>query len=115
MPHASLHVAPDGWVIGVDRLRSPNADARPPGVDVSLVVLHNISLPPGCYGGGHVERLFMNQLDAGAEGFLARVADARVSAHFFVDRGGRCIQFVSCLRARLACRRFDLSRSAALQ
>ena len=96
MPHAPLHVAPDGWVSGVDRLRSPNADARPQGAHVSLIVIHNISLPPGCYGGGHVERLFMSQL-AADEGFLARVAGAQVSAHFLVDRSGRCIQFVSCL------------------
>jgi N-acetyl-anhydromuramoyl-L-alanine amidase len=96
MPQETQRVAPDGWVSGVDRLRSPNADARPPGTQVSLVVIHNISLPPGCYGGGHVELLFMNQLDARKCDFLARVAGARVSAHFFIDRSGRCIQFVSC-------------------
>jgi len=97
MPHSSLLVAADGWVAGVDRLRSPNADARPPEARVSLVVIHNISLPPGCYGSGHVERLFLNQLDVGTDGFLSRVAGARVSAHFYIDRSGRCIQFVSCL------------------
>ncbi len=97
MPQSSLHVAADGWVAGVDRLRSPNADARPPEAQVSLVVIHNISLPPGSYGSGHVERLFLNQLDVGTDGFLARVAGARVSAHLYIDRSGRCIQFVSCL------------------
>lgn len=97
MPHAPLVIAADGWVAGVDRLRSPNADARPEEARVSLAVIHNISLPPGCYGGGFVERLFLNQLDESAGGFIARVAGARVSAHFFIDRGGRCIQFVSCL------------------
>jgi N-acetyl-anhydromuramoyl-L-alanine amidase len=97
MPHSPLSVAADGWVAGVDRLRSPNADARPPDARVSLVVIHNISLPPGCFGGGFVERLFLNQLDAGTDGFLARVAVARVSAHFYIDRSGRCVQFVSCL------------------
>lgn len=97
MPQSPLFIAADGWVAGVDRLRSPNADARPREARVSLVVIHNISLPPGCYGGGLVERLFLNQLDAGTDGFLARVAGARVSAHFFIDRSGRCIQFVSCL------------------
>jgi AmpD protein len=94
---STLQVVADGWVAGMDRLRSPNADARPAEAHVSLVVLHNISLPPGRYGGGHVERLFLNQLDAGADGFLERIASARVSAHFFIDRGGRSIQFVSCL------------------
>ena len=96
MPQSPLSVAADGWVVGIDRLRSPNADARPPEARISLVVIHNISLPPGRYGGGFVELLFLNRLEAGADGFLARVAGARVSAHFFIDRGGRCIQFVSC-------------------
>jgi AmpD protein len=30
-------------------------------------------------------------------GFLDRLRDVRVSAHFFIARSGRCTQFVSCL------------------
>ncbi|MCH1995208.1 1,6-anhydro-N-acetylmuramyl-L-alanine amidase AmpD, partial [Achromobacter xylosoxidans] len=43
-----------GWLApapGVSRLPSPNCDARPHGAQVSLLVLHNISLPPGQFGG----------------------------------------------------------------
>jgi AmpD protein len=92
-----LHVQSDGWLDGVDRTMSPNADARPDGTTVSLIVVHNISLPPGRYGGGHVERLFTNALCGGEHPFLDRLLEARVSSHFFIERGGRCSQFVSCL------------------
>ena len=97
MPHPKLHLRADGWIDGAGRVRSPNADERPAGTVISLVVLHNISLPPGSYGGGHVERLFVNGLHSGEHPFLDRLLDARVSAHFFIDRPGQCTQFVSCL------------------
>jgi N-acetyl-anhydromuramoyl-L-alanine amidase len=96
MPTASLHVRPDGWIDGVGQATSPNADERPAGTPVWLVVIHNISLPPGAYGGGHVERLFANRLRGGEHHFLDRLLEARVSAHFFIDRVGQCTQFVSC-------------------
>jgi N-acetyl-anhydromuramoyl-L-alanine amidase len=90
-------VRSDGWVDGAARVISPNADVRPEGVRVSLVVIHNISLPPGRYGGGQVERLFTNGLRGGEHPFTDRLLGARVSAHFFISRDGRCTQFVSCL------------------
>ena len=90
-------MAPDGWVAPLRRVASPNFDARPSGTRISLVVIHNISLPPGTYGRGHVERLFTNGLVEGVDPFIDRIRGARVSAHFFVDRAGACTQFVSCL------------------
>ncbi len=75
---------------------SPNCDARPPGL-IDLLVIHSISLPPGMYGGGEVERLFTNQLDETAHPYFAQIAGLRVSAHFFVRRDGALVQFVSCL------------------
>ena len=88
----------DDWLPGLRRMDSPNFDARPPGVAVDLVVVHNISLPPGCYGGDQIERLFTNRLTAGEHPFLDGLLDARVSTHFFIDRTGSCTQFVSCLQ-----------------
>lgn len=88
----------DGWLAGVRRIDSPNFDARPAGTKVDLVVVHNISLPPGCYGGDQVERLFTNRLRRGEHEFLDQLLGVRVSAHFFIDRTGRCTQFVSCLQ-----------------
>lgn len=97
MPTVTSRIEADGWLAGVDRVASANADARPAGIEISLVVVHNISLPPGCYGTGAVERLFTNRPLGPARGFLDRLRNVRVSAHFFIDRSGRCTQFVSCL------------------
>jgi AmpD protein len=96
MRQLKLRVEPDGWVTGIDHVASPNADARPDGTEVSLIVIHNISLPPGCYGDGSVERLFTNQPLGSAQSLLERISGVRVSAHFFIARSGRCSQFVSC-------------------
>jgi AmpD protein len=73
---------------------SPNHDERPAGVEISLVVLHSISLPPGEYGGEHIERLFANRLDPAAHPYFREVHALRVSAHFLVRRGGELVQFV---------------------
>ena len=91
-----LRVGTDGWVDGIRRRPSENFDARPPGVPVDLLVLHNISLPPGHFGGGCIERLFCAALDARAHPFLEQLANVRVSAHFLIERDGCITQFVSC-------------------
>ena len=89
-----------GWLVGAARRPSPNCDARPEGVQVTLAVIHNISLPPGAFGGDGVERLFTNRLDAAAHPYYASIVALRVSAHFFVRRDGAIVQFVPCsLRA----------------
>jgi AmpD protein len=86
----------DGWLAGARRVPSPHSDARPQGATVSLVVVHNISLPPGEFGGDGVERLFTNRLDPAAHPYYATIAHLRVSAHFFVRRDGGVVQFVPC-------------------
>jgi len=78
------------------KFRSPNQDARPDGVAISLVVVHAISLPPGAFGGDGIVRLFTNRLDPCAHPYFATIAKLRVSAHFLVRRDGRLLQFVSC-------------------
>jgi AmpD protein len=85
----------DGWLEGVTWLASPNFGERPTGA-VSLVVIHNISLPPDGFGGDWVEKFFLNQLDPAAHPYFATIADLHVSAHFYVRRDGRVIQFVGC-------------------
>ncbi|MGR4069474.1 1,6-anhydro-N-acetylmuramyl-L-alanine amidase AmpD [Halomonas sp. LR3S48] len=82
-----------GWLEGVRHVPSPNQDARPEG-EVSAVVLHSISLPPGEFGGEHIERLFTNSLDAAAHPFFSGIAQLRVSAHLLIRRDGECVQFV---------------------
>jgi AmpD protein len=87
-----------GWLAGARRVLSPNCDNRPPGADVSLLVLHSISLPRGSYGkdsdGSAIERLFTNRLDPAAHPSFADLAGVRVSAHFLVYRDGELVQFV---------------------
>lgn len=85
-----------GWLLGGEYVPSPNCDPRPAG-EIGLLVIHNISLPPGEFGGDGVQRLFTNTLDADAHPYYRTIAGLKVSAHFFLRRDGRVIQFVSCL------------------
>ncbi len=85
-----------GWVSGARHVHSPNHDRRPPGTAIHLLVIHNISLPPGEFAGNAVERLFTNRLDPDAHPYFAQLRDLKVSAHFFIRRDGGIIQFVPC-------------------
>jgi AmpD protein len=85
----------DGWLAEAVHCPSPNFDARPAGVAVSLIVVHAISLPPEEFGGPGVAQLFTNTLDSAAHPYYATICDLRVSAHFFIRRDGALIQFVS--------------------
>lgn len=84
----------DGWLTGVHRRLSPNHDPRPPQTTVDLLVIHNISLPPGQFGGPGVYQLFENSLNPAEHSFYAEIAELRVSAHLWVRRSGRVVQFV---------------------
>jgi AmpD protein len=92
-PHAVWHA---GWWYGARRCESPNHGVRPAGIEVSLALIHSISLPPGVYGGDGVEQLFTNRLDWDAHPYYQRIRGLQVSAHFFIRRDGELIQFVSC-------------------
>lgn len=73
---------------------SPNCNVRPADCEPELIVLHNISLPPGKFGGPHIDALFMNQLDPGEHEYFAGIADLQVSAHILIRRNGEVIQYV---------------------
>jgi AmpD protein len=73
---------------------SPHCDERPPGALVSLLVIHNISLPPGEYGGGFIDDLFMGRLDPAAHPYFADLEGVRVSSHYLIRRDGALIQYV---------------------
>jgi N-acetylmuramoyl-L-alanine amidase len=91
-----MHEWQQGRWQGAEQLDSPNFSPREAGSEVSLVVLHNISLPPFEYGSDAVQRLFTNRIDPAAHPFFAQIAGLRVSSHFFIARSGRVQQFVSC-------------------
>jgi N-acetyl-anhydromuramoyl-L-alanine amidase len=89
-----------GWLCGVERRPSPNRDARPAGTPIDLLVIHNISLPPGQFGGPWIDDLFLARLDPSAHPYFRDIAGAPVSAHLLIHRDGHCIQYVPfCQRA----------------
>lgn len=86
----------DGWYRHARVLASPNTGARPADSPVDLIVIHSISLPPGDFGNGNVQRLFTNQLDWDAHPYFQGIRGLEVSSHFFISRTGELWQFVSC-------------------
>lgn len=93
-----LEVA-QGYLTATDkRVRqcpSTHCDARPMGEEINLLVIHNISLPPGEFGGGFVEAFFTDKLDFTQHSYFNEIKALRVSAHIFIDRAGDITQFVS--------------------
>lgn len=90
----SQQVGKDGWLTSVRQVPSPNFNERPGAGEVSLLVIHNISLPPGCFGGSHIEQFFCNQLDANEHLYFEEIKHQKVSAHLLIDRQGEVTQFV---------------------
>jgi len=101
------------------QLSSPNQSERPTDGEVSLLVIHNISLPPGEFGGGHVDELFGNRLDPQCHPYFSEICQLRVSAHLFIDRAGDVTQYVpfdrkawhagqSCFNGRENCNEFSI-------
>lgn len=94
---APLAIGKDGWCRALQRPACTNFDARPEGAEINLLVIHNISLPPGEFGGGYIEALFANTLDCDAHPYFGQLRGLRVSAHFLILRDGSARQFVSTL------------------
>jgi AmpD protein len=93
-----LSIDAEGYANIARQVDSPNQDARPDCADISLIVVHGISLPPGEFGGDAVERLFTNTLDPQAHPYFGTISALRVSSHFLIRREGALLQFVSCAR-----------------
>jgi AmpD protein len=92
-----MRIDAQGLLVGGEYIPSPNCDERPAGA-IELLVIHNISLPPGEFGGDGVQRLFTNALDVRAHPYYQTIAGLKVSSHFFVRRDGGIIQFVPCMK-----------------
>ena len=101
------------------QLHSPNQSVREPEENISLLVIHNISLPPGKFGEGYVDDLFCNCLDSTAHPFFAEISHLRVSAHLLIERDGKVTQYVpfnckawhageSCFSGRERCNDFSI-------
>ncbi len=89
-----MSIDASGWYENARRVPSPNRDARPPGTELDLIVIHGISLPPGRFGGPWIDRLFLNDLPPDEDPYFATIAHLRVSAHVLIDRRGRLTQYV---------------------
>lgn len=85
-----------GWLKGARWVPSPNYGPRPPACEPDLLVIHNISLPPGEFDNECVVQLFTNCLDWSAHPYFEAIRGMEVSAHFLIRRDGELIQFVSC-------------------
>lgn len=93
-PQITADPETDIWLDGVIKRPSPNFNQRPDPEDVDLLVIHNISLPPGQFGGDSIERFFTNCLDHSLHPFFKEIEGVEVSAHLLVRRDGSVIQFV---------------------
>ncbi|MBT9432379.1 1,6-anhydro-N-acetylmuramyl-L-alanine amidase AmpD [Candidatus Sodalis endolongispinus] len=109
----------NGWIADVKRVPSPHCDCRPANVFPTLLVVHNISLPPGHFGGPWIDRLFTGTLDPADDPYFAAIWQLRVSAHCLIRRDGEVVQYVpfhrrawhagvSCYQGRERCNDFSI-------
>lgn len=100
-------------------LASPNHDERPTESEISLIVIHNISLPPDQFGSDHINQLFTNCLCEDEHPFFSEISHLRVSSHILIRRNGEIIQYVpfhkrawhagvSCFRDKEVCNDFSI-------
>lgn len=84
-----------GWLTGVRKVPSTHCNERPDDEAPSLLVIHNISLPPGEFGGPWIDRLFTGTLPPDAHPYFADIAALKVAAHCLIRRDGEIVQYVS--------------------
>lgn len=98
---------------------SPNRDLRPSDTEIRLLVIHNISLPPGEFGGPWIQDLFLNRLNPEQHPYFRDIAQLQVSTHLLIRRDGELIQFVpltqrawhagvSCFQGHHRCNDFSI-------
>jgi len=108
-----------GLLNGARQLASPNCDARPEGTEISLLVIHGISLPPNQFGGDEIDQFFTNQLNPEAHPYFREIYLSRVSSHLLIRRDGGVVQYVpfsqrawhageSCHQGRTCCNDFSI-------
>ncbi|MBM4207094.1 MAG: 1,6-anhydro-N-acetylmuramyl-L-alanine amidase AmpD [Gammaproteobacteria bacterium] len=107
------------WLSTASRVPSPNFDDRPDPDDISLIVVHCISLPPGEFATGGIDQLFCNRLNPHDHPYFATIYQLKVSSHLLIKRTGEIIQYVpfdkrawhagqSCYEGRERCNDFSI-------
>jgi len=90
-----VHIDPKTHVITpAQYLPSPNKNERPADSAIDLIVIHNISLPPGQFGTHNVQKFFLNQLDVRVHPYFEKIQSLCVSSHLLIERKGELTQFV---------------------
>ena len=93
-PNTVFSIDSDGWCEQARPVPSPHHNVRPVAEDISLLVVHNISLPPGEFGGPWIDDLFLGRLDPDAHPYFATIHHLKVSAHCLIRRDGELVQYV---------------------
>jgi AmpD protein len=83
------------WLTEITQTPSPNFNSRPDENDVSLIVIHCISLPPQNFGGDYIEQLFCNRLNPDEHPYFKTIYQMQVSAHLLIKRDGEMVQYVA--------------------
>jgi len=83
-----------GLLSSATYLPSPHHNERPDNILIDMIVVHNISLPPGQFGGGEIAKFFCGNLDMSLHPYFQTIAHLKVSSHLLIDRQGKIIQFV---------------------
>ena len=108
-----------GWLTNARKVVSPHFDARPNPQDISLLIIHYISLPPEQFGGSYIDDFFQGKLDPHRHPYFAEISALRVSAHCLINRAGEITQYVnfndrawhagvSCFEGREKCNDFAI-------
>lgn len=84
-----------GWLTHTKKVISPHFDKRPDPQDISLLVIHYISLPPEQFGGGYIDHFFQGILNPDIHPYFQEIHQIRVSAHCLITREGRLTQYVN--------------------
>ena len=95
MPDKNALSIIDGWLVNTRHCLSPNFNQRPYNTEVDLIVIHNISLPPGQFNNGYIEDFFCNKLDPKQHLYFESIVQLQVSAHCVINRSGEIIQYVN--------------------
>ncbi|MCH9698561.1 MAG: 1,6-anhydro-N-acetylmuramyl-L-alanine amidase AmpD [Gammaproteobacteria bacterium] len=109
----------DHWLTHVNQVISPNHDHRPDENDISLIVIHCISLPPGEFENNYIDQLFTNCLNPDDHQYFIAISNLTVSAHILIKRNGQVTQYVpfnrrawhagqSCYMGRASCNDFSI-------
>ena len=81
------------------KMPSENYNQRPDKTEITLVVIHNISLPPGEFGNTYIEDFFTNKLQTNKHNYFKTLEGVKVSAHLLIKRDGGIVQFVDLISA----------------